>query len=246
MTEYILPFDIKCSIMKNMSYIHIYKLTLEGDKDIMQFLLNEGNRFITKLQEYISPDSDYSELSENIDYSDLNEIQRVLWNMIICVDPIDDNSNDSGIINLIYDVCWFLTMETEKPESFSGMYADIWERIIVEYLDSEYDSNTAAYGGYKGWKYIFRAIEKYPKEHDLETLGKQKYCLALLITTYLEQKDTIMTMYSHEYNKIDTNQKYYDELRCLICTVSRNGHLEIGMIDSQFVKETFNFIDIFT
>jgi hypothetical protein len=51
-----------------------------------------------------------------------------------------------------------------------------------------------------------------------------------------------MNMYADERERIDTNEKYYGELRTLIATVSENGHLGTSMISSEFVKDTFYFM----
>jgi hypothetical protein len=230
--------DINELIISKMHYSTIYRFHLEGNVIFTRHLLKEGKSLITHLENLIHPDAGYSPIGADFDFTNLDLITKHIWNMLICV----SNTNSDMHQHLLYHVCGFISMECDAPDLYNAMFSDIWESIILLYLDSEYDSTMESLGGYKKWKYIFRAIERYTSTHGLDTLAKQKYALSILIMTYLEYKDTIMNMYEDEYKQIDTNEKYYDELRNLVAVVSGNGHLGTSMISREFVNETFYFM----
>lgn len=238
-----LPYNIIALILQKISYTTIYKLHLEGNKVLTRHLVKEGKKIITLLENLIHPDAGYSPISADFDFTNLDLITKHIWNMLICV---SSNTDSDMIQQLLYHACAFISMECDAPDSYYNMCSDIWEFIIIKYLDSEYDEITnSLLGDYKKWKYIFRAIKDYPGIHGLNTLAKQKYALSILIMTYLQHKDEIMHLYDDDYyesEKIDTNEKYYYELKSLIATVSGNRHLDAEMVSRQFVKDTFYFM----
>jgi len=234
-----LPIEIIELIISKMHYPSIYRFHLEGNKVLTGHLLKEGKTIITLLENLIHPDAGYSPIGADFDFTNLDLITKQIWNMLICV---SSNTDSDMHQQLLYHACAFITMECDTPDSYDEMCSDIWETIIVRYLDSEYDSTMEWLGGYKKWKYIFRAIEEYTSVHGLDTLAKQKYALSILIMTYLKYKDTIMNMYEDEHERIDTNEKYYAELTNLVAVVSGNGHLGTSMVSTEFVKETFYFM----
>lgn len=235
-----LPNELIEIIISKMHYPIIYKFHLEGNTVLTCHLLKEGKRIITLLENIIHSDAGYSPIGDDFDFTNLDVITKQIWNMLICVSP---NADSDMHQQLLYNACAFITMECDVPHSYDGMCSDIWEFIIVRYLDSEYAETTNGWiRGYKEWKYISRAIEEYSVIYGLNTLAKQKYGISILITTYLKYKDTIMNMYEDEYARIDTNEKYYGELKSLIATVSGNAHLGVSMVCSRFVKDTFYFM----
>jgi hypothetical protein len=232
-----LPADIMDLIISKMSYPSFYKLHLSGNSAITTYLLKNGRKIITLLEPYMNSDSDYSPIGDDFDFTNLDVIIKQIWNMIICISSLSNINNE-----LLSETFAFITMECEEPDSVYDIYSDIWETIIIEYLDSEYSSHMNWLGGYKRLKYICRAISKYSSTHNITTLNEEKYTLSILIKTYLGYKEEIMQMYSHEEEKIDTNQKYYKELRNLIATVSHNGDLATSLVSKEFVKKTFYFM----
>ena len=232
--------DIIDRIVSKLSYPTIYSLYLEGNAICHNYLLTQGKKTITLLEECIHPDSGYYPIEDDFDFTNLDKIIKKIWNIIICLSTV---FNPNLPANMLSDACAFILMEYDLPESYSNMVDDIWDSIIVRYLDSEYDETTNSWlEGYKKWKYICCAIDEYPHIHALHTAAKQKHALAILIMTYREHKDEIMHMYEHEYEQIDTDKKYYNELKSLIRVVSGNGHLGVEMVPNQFVKDTFYFM----
>lgn len=234
------PDEINELTISKMSYPLIYRLHIEGNIIATHYLLKSGKIIITLLENLIHPDAGYCPIGTDFNFTNLDLITKQMWNMIICVSSSTDSDMNR---QLLYHVCAFISMECDIPDSYYNMCSDIWEFIILQYLDSEYDSNLGCLGGYKKWKYILRAIEEYPAKHGLDTLAKQKYALSILIMTYLDHKDPIMHMYDNEYERIDTNKKYYRELKALITSVSKNAHLDAEMISSQFIKDIFYFMN---
>ena len=235
-----LPDEIISLILQKMSYSTIYRLYLEGNATCHNYLLKQGKKTIDLLEQWIHPDAGYCPIETDFAFTNLELITKHIWNMLICV----SSTADSDIpLQLLRDAHYFITMECDIPDSYDDMYSDIWEFIIIKYLDSEYDEITNSWlGDYKKWKYIFQAIKDYPERHGLNTLAKQKYALAILIMAYIEHKDEIMHLYDDdddEFEKIDTDEKYYYELKSLIATVSGNSHLATEMVSGQFVRDTF-------
>lgn len=231
--------DIMDLIISELSYPTIYKLHLEGQIIYTKYLLDNGKRIISLLEDWIHPDSGYYPITKDFDFKNLDLIIKHIWNMLICLSSI---SHPDIPENLLRNACGFITMECECPNTYDDMCTDMWEFIILKYLDSEYDSSMDWLGGYNSCKYICSAIEKYPVIHELNTLAKQKHALSILIMTYLEYKDEVMHLYDSEYEKIDTNKKYYEELKSLIAVVSGNAHLCVEMVSRQFIKDTFYFM----
>lgn len=234
--------DIIRLIMLELSYPTIYKLHLEGNTIYTKYLLDEGKRIITLLDDWIHPDSGYYPITEDFDFGNLELVIKHIWNMLICLSSVSHPDAPDYMLGEAHNACKFITMECECPNTYDDMCADMWKFIILKYLDSEYDSSMEWLGGYRKWKYICGAIHDYPEIHELDTLPKQKYALSILIMTYLENKDEIMHLYENEYEKIDTNEKYYRVLTSLIAVVSKNGHLGAEMVSKQFVKNTFYFM----
>jgi hypothetical protein len=246
--------DIIDIILSNLPYSTIYKLSLAGNAKYHSYLLSQGKELILCLEGWMHPAAEYNPISKDFDFTNLDLIIKHLWNMIICLKSVwvieysnstsSTQSNMSISRNMLIDVYGYITMECDYPESYHDMTDDIWECIIITYLDSEYDETGNGWlGGYKKWKYICRAIENYPKQHELDTLAKQKHALTILILTYIEYKEEIMAMYENEYQRIDTDEKFYNELKSLIAVVSKNGHLGAEMISRQFVQDTFYFMN---
>jgi len=231
--------DIIELIMSELPYSTIYNLHLEGNTIYTSYLLEEGKRIISLLEDWIHPCADYQSTKTNLNFTNLDVVIKHIWNMLICLSSVShpDMSN-----NMLFDACAFITMECNYPDTYDDMCSDMLEFIIIKYLDTEYDLSMEWLGGYKKWKYICSAINVYPKIHELDTLPKQKYALSILIMTYLEHKDEIMHLYDNEYEKINTDEKYYKVLTSLIAVVSGNGHLDAELISSQFVKDTFYFM----
>jgi hypothetical protein len=236
-----LPNEIIELIIKKLSYPTNYKLHLECNLAATTYLLNNGKRIISQLGNYINPNSKYYPIPDDFDFTNLEKITQHIWNMLIYIEPISDSDKYK---QLMLDVCSFLTMESPAPDSYNDMRDNIWEEIIVQYLDSEYDSTLDFLGEYKTWNYIFIAIEEYAVNHGLDSIDKQKHALVLLIMTFLDLKHEIMHMYDGEVERIDTDKKYYEEFKRLIKTISRNGHLDTEMISDEFVKNTFYFMHV--
>jgi hypothetical protein len=223
-------------IMPKLSYPTIYNLYLKGNAIYHNYLLKQGQKIITILEEWIHPAAGYTPISADFEFTNLDKIIKHIWNMIICL-----SSNLPA--NILYDACNFITMECDVPESYDVMIDDMWDFIIVRYLDSEYDVTTNSWlGGYKRWKYICNAIDEYSETHLLDTPAKQKYALVILIMKYIEHKDEIMHMYEDELEQIDTDEKYYNVLQSMIMVVSGNRHLCTEMIPQQFIIDTFYFM----
>jgi hypothetical protein len=233
-----LPDEIISLILSKMSYATIYRLHLEGNTIYTNYLLDDGKRIISLLEEWIHPDAGYRPIGADFDFTNLELITKQIWNMLTCV----SSTADSDIpLQLLYDANDFITMECDVPDSFKNMCSDIWKVIIKEYLDAEYNPGMEWFGGNVKWKYIYRNIEEYPAVHGLDTLAKQKYALSILIMTYLNYKNKIMHLYG-AYDVLDTNEKYYLGLKSLIVGVSSNSSLDMVLIPRQFVKDTFYFM----
>jgi hypothetical protein len=229
-------------IISKLSYHNIYKLHLSGYTNATYYLLLEGKKIITQLETLIHPDSGYFPISSDFNFNNLETITKHIWNLLICVKPQTEDSKIYKYNQLMKSVSAFLTMECEAPGSYDTICNDIFEYLIVEYLDSEYCIALEWLGEYTKWKYIFNAIDDFPIVYKLDTLSQQKYGLSILILTYLEHKDEIMHMYDNQSKSIDTDTKYYEMLVSLIKTVSGNGFLAATIISNQFVKNTFYFM----
>jgi len=232
-----LPIEIVDLIISKLPYPTIYKLFLKGNSIATRLLLKEGKRIITLLENLIHPEAEYSPIGDDFDFTNLDLITKQIWNMLICVSL---NADSNLHHQVVYDACAFISMECDIPDSYDNMCSGIWESIIMKYLESEYASYMEMLGGYGRWSDIYSSIKEFPVAHGLDTLAKQKYALSILIMTYLKCKDTIMNMYEDEYERIDTHEKYYDELRNLIATVS--GYFDVIIISREFVKKTFYFM----
>ena len=232
-----LPVEIIQLIISKLPYPTIYRLVLEGNAIATRYLRYEGKRIITRLEKLIHPESGYTPIRDDFDFTNLDLIIKQIWNMLICISIIADSDTHQQVL---YNACAFISMECDAPDSYDNMCSCIWDSIIEQYLDSEYASYMDMLGAYARFKYIDRAIEAFPAIHKLDTLATQKYALSILIMTYLKHKDVIMNMYNDENERIDTNKKYYDELRKLIVTVS--GSFDVTIISKKFVKDIFYFI----
>lgn len=228
------------------------------DVGFMPSLIKRVKDVIWQVSDYVHPDACYSGIPDLNDCN-LDTALIALWNIVLCMDvsfpdPVHENAvhdgetevndnfdNDPVALDVLSLVCEMLTMESELPASYDEMNEDILRCIIYEYLDSEYDDARFWLGGYKAWKYIFKAIEHYPKIHDLDTIEKQKHCLVILIYQYLTHKNEIIEHYRNESTPIDSDALYFSELCTLIAVISGNGHLGTRMIDRDYFKNIFDF-----
>ncbi len=207
---------------------------------VMETLLEDGKQMLIELEKYwIHPDAGYIPIPDytKFDFGSLEAISRQLWNAIICVDGTLNADDDFA--DLKYNVLSFLTMECPPPPSNNAMCEDMWQQIILLALDTDYDPGMDWLGGYKKLKYIQRAIKRFPTDHGLDNLAKQKYALAILIETFYTWKDEIMHLYPGE---IDTPEKYYRELKGLISQVSGNGYENNLIVHPLFTLNTFDFM----
>jgi hypothetical protein len=211
--------------------------------------------------------TDLTDLTD-LNYCNLADALRALWNIVIHVDisiPCDNfnsdddpsehiqldyyyvdsirKNNDLVALELLQTTFAILTMESDRPSSYDAMNQDILENIIFNYLDSEYDDYRFWLGGYKCWKYIYKAIDCYSNVHNLDTIEKQKHCLAILIFQYITHKNNIIFRYRNESRLIAYDAIYFSELCNLIATVSGKGNLGTRMIDGNYFSTIFDFFN---
>lgn len=235
-----LPVEIVQLIFSKLSPHDAYKLlSVKCCRDIqLPLFLKNGKKLLATMEAYwIHPDSDYKPAPANTEFTELDAITRQLWNAYISV----DKQLTPEFAQLEQDVFEFLTMQCEQPASYNQICDDMWIDIIRLALDTEYDPVMDVVGGYKKYKYINAAIDRFNGIYGLDTPEKEIYGLFALIKTYHDYKDEIYRLYGD--GAISTPLLFYGELKSLIAQVSYPTASESkGMISQEFLNSTFNFM----